>query len=114
MKAAKGSLLMLKILDRTWLQYTVFGGMHYCEATNSSARLDTEMAADNALRERFEEMVSCQDLIRFPSLYLNACARVPHFRSKSSTRFFSRKLFHHLHYKASGKTQRHNLHQSNL
>ena len=37
---------------------TLFGGMHYSAATKASARLQTEMAADNALRDLVEKIVS--------------------------------------------------------
>lgn len=37
---------------------TLFGGMHYSAVSKSSARLETEMAADNALRDLVEEILS--------------------------------------------------------
>ncbi|HUT71921.1 MAG TPA: hypothetical protein VMW89_14730 [Desulfatiglandales bacterium] len=37
---------------------TLFGGMHYSAVSKSSARLETEMTDDNALRDLVTEIVS--------------------------------------------------------
>jgi hypothetical protein len=43
---------------KTIMAATLFGGMHYSAVSKSSARLERDMAHDNALRDLVEQIVS--------------------------------------------------------